>query len=145
MAIISFFPTSGDGAVGSLDWPVKEREIAAAKSKKWCCAVCSAKMDSVLPDESQVPLQTYEVDPEIVIAVKEDKESKGCNDSSIDKTKESSDVTRNGSSNGTRNESNSTRQYVNANQSPLMRQIDMALMCILILIIGVIANKVLTK
>ncbi|KAJ3123616.1 Ubiquitin-conjugating enzyme E2 J1 [Nowakowskiella sp. JEL0407] len=72
VAIISFFPTKGDGAIGSLDYTEEERKIFAKKSRLWSCPSCRAgKNEDLLPDESQQPTVKLEVDPEITLTVKD--------------------------------------------------------------------------
>jgi len=39
-ALISFLPTKGDGAIGSLDWSPHERRRLATESHKYCCPQC---------------------------------------------------------------------------------------------------------
>jgi len=39
-ALISFLPTKGDGAIGSLDWSPKERQRLAKESHNYCCPQC---------------------------------------------------------------------------------------------------------
>jgi len=39
-ALISFLPTKGDGAIGSLDWSPHERRRLAIESHKYCCPQC---------------------------------------------------------------------------------------------------------
>ncbi|KAF8362403.1 ubc-6 [Pristionchus pacificus] len=48
LAIIGFMPTSGKGAIGSADYPAKERKKLALQSKKWKCTECAVEMDQVL-------------------------------------------------------------------------------------------------
>ncbi|GMR36413.1 hypothetical protein PMAYCL1PPCAC_06608 [Pristionchus mayeri] len=48
LAIIGFMPTSGQGAIGSADYPSKERKKLALQSKKWKCNECAVVMDQVL-------------------------------------------------------------------------------------------------
>ncbi|KAL2919941.1 hypothetical protein HK105_200007 [Polyrhizophydium stewartii] len=71
VALISFFPTAGQGAVGALDWTEAERKLQAARSRSWSCPTCGAAMAGALPDESVVPLGHYEVDPEIALNVRD--------------------------------------------------------------------------
>lgn len=55
IAIISFFPTAGEGAIGALDYTEEERAYFAKESRKYVCSVCGSKNSESLPDESQVP------------------------------------------------------------------------------------------
>ncbi|GMS84181.1 hypothetical protein PENTCL1PPCAC_6356, partial [Pristionchus entomophagus] len=48
LAIIGFMPTSGKGAIGSADYPAKERKKLAIQSRKWKCGECAVEMDQVL-------------------------------------------------------------------------------------------------
>lgn len=36
-AIISFFPSEGNGAIGALDWKPEERKKLAQEVRKFCC------------------------------------------------------------------------------------------------------------
>ncbi|KAH6571741.1 hypothetical protein BASA50_003420 [Batrachochytrium salamandrivorans] len=72
VALISFFPTKGEGAVGALDWSEEERRKCAVRSKLWKCVICGATMHDVLPDESLAPTERLEVDPEISLTVRAD-------------------------------------------------------------------------
>ncbi|KAJ3412221.1 hypothetical protein HDV05_001081 [Chytridiales sp. JEL 0842] len=65
IALISFMPTEGNGAIGALDFTEKEREEYAKQSRSWGCAICGAKMADVLPEEDVVGRAKLEVDPEI--------------------------------------------------------------------------------
>ncbi|KAJ3233123.1 Ubiquitin-conjugating enzyme E2 J1 [Chytriomyces hyalinus] len=54
-ALISFFPTEGNGAIGALDWTPDERAIYAKKSLDWVCTgICErcegVKMRDLLTD-----------------------------------------------------------------------------------------------
>ncbi|GKZ00486.1 hypothetical protein MPSEU_001001100 [Mayamaea pseudoterrestris] len=46
-ALISFLPTPADGAIGALDWSVKERKRLAAKSVDYTCPCCGKISDIV--------------------------------------------------------------------------------------------------
>ncbi|GMH59365.1 hypothetical protein TrRE_jg9811 [Triparma retinervis] len=48
-ALISFFPTPGEGAIGALDWKPEERKRLAGLSKEWCCSDCGRISDLLLP------------------------------------------------------------------------------------------------
>ncbi|KAJ3031005.1 UNVERIFIED_CONTAM: Ubiquitin-conjugating enzyme E2 J1 [Siphonaria sp. JEL0065] len=55
-ALISFFPTEGNGAIGALDYTPEERVIFAKKSQDWTCnGICErcegVKMKDLLTDE----------------------------------------------------------------------------------------------
>ena len=39
-ALISFFPTPSDGAIGALNWTTEERKRLARKSTEFCCPRC---------------------------------------------------------------------------------------------------------
>ncbi|KAI8905457.1 ubiquitin-conjugating enzyme E2 J1-like protein [Gorgonomyces haynaldii] len=75
IAIISFFLTKGEGAIGALDWPQEDRERAALESRSWKCSVCGSENSSCLPDETVVPSQKLNVDPEITISIKDNNPS----------------------------------------------------------------------
>jgi len=47
-ALISFMPTSADGAVGALDWSSEERKRLAKQSRNFCCPICG-KIEALLP------------------------------------------------------------------------------------------------
>ncbi|TPX66662.1 hypothetical protein CcCBS67573_g07741 [Chytriomyces confervae] len=54
-ALISFFPTEGNGAIGALDWTPDERAVYAKKSLDWACTgICErcegVKMRDLLTD-----------------------------------------------------------------------------------------------
>jgi ubiquitin-protein ligase len=55
IAIISFFPTAGEGAIGALDYSEEERTFFAKESRKYVCPTCGSKNADALPDESVVP------------------------------------------------------------------------------------------
>ena len=48
-ALISFFPTKGEGAVGALDWSAKERKALVPKSLAFCCPVCKKTNTELIP------------------------------------------------------------------------------------------------
>ena len=48
-ALISFFPTKGEGAVGALDWSAKERKALVPKSLGFCCQVCKKTNAELIP------------------------------------------------------------------------------------------------
>lgn len=47
-ALVAFFPTPSDGAIGALDYTEAERERLAACSLQWECATCGACMRTAL-------------------------------------------------------------------------------------------------
>ncbi|KAI8812762.1 ubiquitin-conjugating enzyme/RWD-like protein [Cladochytrium replicatum] len=82
VAIISFLPTKGEGAIGALDWTDEERAKCAKKSRSWVCSVCGSQNATALPDESERPSETLEVDPEISLTVKSEGNDEGSSSSS---------------------------------------------------------------
>ncbi|GMI52911.1 hypothetical protein TeGR_g3528 [Tetraparma gracilis] len=48
-ALISFFPTPGEGAIGALDWRPEERAKLALKSRSWVCPECGPVEGLCLP------------------------------------------------------------------------------------------------
>jgi ubiquitin-conjugating enzyme E2 J1 len=48
-ALISFFPTEGKGAIGSLDWTPEERKQLAKKSHEWRCPLCENPVVDLIP------------------------------------------------------------------------------------------------
>jgi len=48
-ALIAFFPTKGDGAIGALDWTKEERQKLVPASQKWRCGVCGATNAELIP------------------------------------------------------------------------------------------------
>ena len=48
-ALISFFPTKGEGAVGALDWTREERQRLVPQSLEFCCRVCNEKNKVLIP------------------------------------------------------------------------------------------------
>eukprot|EP00039_Didymoeca_costata_P007314 m.98455 g.98455 ORF g.98455 m.98455 type:complete len:284 (-) comp13637_c1_seq4:1929-2780(-) len=51
MALISFLPTEGKGAIGAVEYPDDERRRLARKSRTWKCDVCKADMGTALCSE----------------------------------------------------------------------------------------------
>jgi len=51
VALISFMPTKGDGAIGALDYKPEERKALAEKSKIWKCEGCGSSNETALPPE----------------------------------------------------------------------------------------------
>ena len=77
-AIISFFLTKGEGAIGSLDWTEEERKGCAIKSRTWTCPSCGSRNADALPDESVVASVKLEAEDGLGIMVKlEGKEEGG--------------------------------------------------------------------
>eukprot|EP01137_Pigoraptor_chileana_P026326 Opistho-2@97136 len=48
LAIISFMPTKGNGAIGALDYSTEERKRLAVKSPAWVCSACGTCNKDVL-------------------------------------------------------------------------------------------------
>lgn len=67
IALISFMPTEGNGAIGALDYTENERQVFAKKSRNWKCDKCGVRNCEELPDESEVAVVTLVGDPEIKI------------------------------------------------------------------------------
>ena len=67
MAIISFFLTKGEGAIGALDMPQEGRRQLALKSKTWTCPVCHSDNATSLPNEETAPSIRLESEPEITL------------------------------------------------------------------------------
>jgi ubiquitin-conjugating enzyme E2 J1 len=55
-ALISFFPTKGEGAIGSLDYGAEERKLLAEESREWCCPHCGP-IAQLLPEPRPAQLQ----------------------------------------------------------------------------------------
>lgn len=51
-ALISFLPTPGNGALGSLDWTPDERKALATESREWECAKCGLAK-ALLPEPKE--------------------------------------------------------------------------------------------
>ncbi|ORX44591.1 UBC-like protein [Hesseltinella vesiculosa] len=62
LAIQSFFPTPGAGALGSLDCSQEERRIYAKKSKTWQCETCQRTNHEMIPDISSCRSSSAPVD-----------------------------------------------------------------------------------
>ncbi|ORZ11829.1 ubiquitin-conjugating enzyme/RWD-like protein [Absidia repens] len=64
LAVMGFFPTSAQGAVGGLDYPKEERQKLAKLSKNWKCTVCQVKNDDfIMPGDdttNRPPVHTNE-------------------------------------------------------------------------------------
>jgi ubiquitin-conjugating enzyme E2 J1 len=67
VAIISFFLTKGEGAIGALDMPQEGRRQLALKSKTWTCPVCHSDNATSLPNEETAPSIRLESEPEITL------------------------------------------------------------------------------
>ncbi|KAI3660209.1 hypothetical protein MP638_004483, partial [Amoeboaphelidium occidentale] len=52
LAIVSFFPTKAEGAVGGLDWSKEERKALALKSREWTCSSCCKKNSIIMSEKS---------------------------------------------------------------------------------------------
>ena len=77
IAIISFIPTPGEGAIGALDYSERERAEFAKASRDFVCLKCGSKNAEALPDESVVPSTVLEREPELEFGIsKKDKERK---------------------------------------------------------------------
>ena len=50
VALIGFFPTEGNGAIGALDYPDDERRKLARESLAWSCAQCGVRCADALPE-----------------------------------------------------------------------------------------------
>ncbi|TPX53256.1 hypothetical protein PhCBS80983_g06332 [Powellomyces hirtus] len=72
VALISFLPTPGDGAIGALDYSVEERRRYAAQSRAWVCAApgCGRCNADALPDETESPSERLTPDREIAFTIK---------------------------------------------------------------------------
>ncbi|KAI8907043.1 ubiquitin-conjugating enzyme/RWD-like protein [Powellomyces hirtus] len=72
VALISFLPTPGDGAIGALDYSVEERRRYAAQSRAWVCAApgCGRRNADALPDETEAPSERLTPDREIAFTIK---------------------------------------------------------------------------
>jgi len=55
VALISFMPTKGEGAIGAIDYPPEERRKFAAKSVNFICEKCGARMCDVFPSLESPP------------------------------------------------------------------------------------------
>lgn len=65
VALISFFPTEGNGAIAALDYTKLEREKIAKSSRSWSCRDCGSTNSTALPDESEIAVTSLTGDPEI--------------------------------------------------------------------------------
>eukprot|EP01135_Chromosphaera_perkinsii_P003409 Nk52_evm33s242 gene=Nk52_evmTU33s242 len=67
LAIISFMPTKGNGAIGSLDYTTKERKVLAARSLEWKCETCECTPSAALLEEgSSSPVEVSQIDAEAI-------------------------------------------------------------------------------
>lgn len=48
MALISFMPTKGDGAIGAIDLAPKDRKVLALKTPNYLCEKCGKRMCDIL-------------------------------------------------------------------------------------------------
>jgi len=62
VALISFMPTKGEGAIGALDDPPEVRRKLAAKTIDYSCDKCGAKMCDVFPQEETLAHEASESD-----------------------------------------------------------------------------------
>jgi len=74
LAIIGFMPTSGNGAIGSLDYTADERKILAKKSLDWECSQCG-DIKALLPKLSGKPSSTSLEAQDIVKQITMDSEA----------------------------------------------------------------------
>jgi hypothetical protein len=84
IAIISFFSTPGEGAVGALDWSKEAREQCAKESWKFVCSVCKSENATSLATEAEQPSSFLEPEPEMALKVKNMDASKGDLDADIE-------------------------------------------------------------
>lgn len=68
VAIISFFPTKSEGAIGGLDWTDEERQKLALKSLEWQCPTCGvcmrdaiAEIDDNRDDQQHVDVSMFKL------------------------------------------------------------------------------------
>eukprot|EP01108_Squamamoeba_japonica_P009971 TRINITY_DN954_c0_g1_i1.p1 TRINITY_DN954_c0_g1~~TRINITY_DN954_c0_g1_i1.p1 ORF type:complete len:277 (+),score=72.10 TRINITY_DN954_c0_g1_i1:82-912(+) len=88
VALIGFFPTEGNGAIGAIDYPEKERKKLAAESISWSCSSCGVHNGSALPprpsdgeegsadvrDETNIDVSEIQISK--IVPVEEDTEKK---------------------------------------------------------------------
>uniref|UniRef100_A0A6B2LB88 UBC core domain-containing protein n=1 Tax=Arcella intermedia TaxID=1963864 RepID=A0A6B2LB88_9EUKA len=77
LAIIGFFPTRGDGAIASLDWPKTVRQKLARESMGWKCEKCGCYNITALPEYDENEEEVKEIDGlsnEIKLKNKEEQE-----------------------------------------------------------------------
>ena len=73
MALIGFFPTKGEGAVGALDYSDSERKHLAKISCSWACTVCGLDKCAVLNnDDAGTPISrpTTDIDSQTLDLLK---------------------------------------------------------------------------
>ena len=70
IALISFLPTPGDGAISALDYTEVERVEFAKRSRDWTCVICGCRNRDVLPDESAVPVEKAVPEAGLTFSVK---------------------------------------------------------------------------
>jgi len=63
IALIAFFPTKPNGAIGSLDYKKSEKRMYARKSREWQCDRCKKKNREILPDLSEEEKQARKLKP----------------------------------------------------------------------------------
>ena len=49
-ALIAFFPSKGDGAIGALDWTKAERQKLVPQSRAWKCPYCKKPNEELVPE-----------------------------------------------------------------------------------------------
>ncbi|KAJ3185277.1 Ubiquitin-conjugating enzyme E2 J1 [Gaertneriomyces sp. JEL0708] len=76
VALISFLPTHGDGAIGSLDYTEEERQAYAKRSREWACDACGTHNGNVLPDETDVPSERLQAEEGLEVKVAAEKPAK---------------------------------------------------------------------
>ncbi|KAI9206771.1 ubiquitin-conjugating enzyme E2, J1, U [Polychytrium aggregatum] len=75
IALISFMPTQGDGAIGALDHTEEERAVLARQSRHWKCEICGSRNSDALPDETERPVEPMAPSGDIVFSIKGDSPS----------------------------------------------------------------------
>jgi len=60
VALISFMPTKGDGAIGAIDYTTPERRELAIRSRNWKCDRCTSTNGSILPPDKIPDLPSNE-------------------------------------------------------------------------------------
>lgn len=61
VALVAFFPTDPQGAIGSLEYSDETRKRLALKSREWRCNVCGASAEDVLPDRTDLTESDKEI------------------------------------------------------------------------------------
>ncbi|KAJ9058251.1 Ubiquitin-conjugating enzyme E2 J1 [Entomophthora muscae] len=80
-ALISFFPTPAEGAIGGLDTPSATRKALAQKSHEWTCSTCSETLGKIVFTEKTDENKITEADQEFLSLVAFRPESKKTEDS----------------------------------------------------------------